>query len=70
MCLGNERPKQATVAKLSLARDGKALDRQGWHDRRIGYAETLRRQAENNGANRTAGPDHEDGHSDPMIPKP
>ena len=44
------------------------IDQSG-HDRRIGYAEALRRQAEDNGANRTAGPDHEDGPSDPMIPK-
>ena len=57
------------VAKPSLTRDGKALDRRGWHDRRIGLAKTLRRQAEDNGAHRTAGPDHEDGSSDPVIPK-
>jgi hypothetical protein len=31
---------------------------------------TLRRQAEVNGAHRTAGPDHESGPSDPMYPKP
>jgi hypothetical protein len=31
---------------------------------------TLRRQAEVNGAHRTAGPDHESGSSDPMFPKP
>jgi hypothetical protein len=31
---------------------------------------TLRRQAEGNGAHRTAGPDHESGSSDPMYPKP
>jgi hypothetical protein len=31
---------------------------------------TLRRQAEGNGAHRTAGPDHTSGSSDPMYPMP
>ena len=31
---------------------------------------TLRRQAEDKGAHRTAGPDHESGSSDPMYPAP
>src|ERR1700685_1124098 len=62
--------QSGTVGKPSPTRDGKALDRRGWHDRRIGLAKTLRRRAEVKGAHRTAGPDHESGPSDPMYPKP
>ena len=68
---GKQTTKAGTVAKPSLTRDGKALNRQ----RVAGSSDRSRHQLRAdkqrvNGAYRTAGPDHDNGSSDPMFPKP